>query len=81
MALLPDRCHNGQLIWTYVGPLICFHIVELHAPDRVLRQFGMHQLLPSFCNTNPALHKIDLRGKHDQDWSKIHAKYITMWHS
>ncbi|KAL0540517.1 hypothetical protein IC582_020525 [Cucumis melo] len=81
MTLLPDRCHNGQLIWTYVGPLICFHIVELHAPDRVLRQFGMHQPLPSFCNTNPALHRIDLRGKHDQDWCKIHVEYITKWHS
>ncbi|KAA0066827.1 uncharacterized protein E6C27_scaffold271G001850 [Cucumis melo var. makuwa] len=36
MASLPLRCRSGQAVWTYVGPLICFHLVEKHQPDCVL---------------------------------------------
>ncbi|KAA0058286.1 serine/threonine-protein phosphatase 7 long form-like protein [Cucumis melo var. makuwa] len=36
MASLPLRCRSGQAVWTYVGPLICFHLVEKHQPDRAL---------------------------------------------
>ena len=79
MSLLPDYCHDGQDIWLTVSPLICFHIVEWHQPDRVLRQFGMRQTVPTLCNTLPQLHQIDLRGKHDQNWRQIHAEYISFW--
>uniref|UniRef100_A0A9I9E5K6 Aminotransferase-like plant mobile domain-containing protein n=1 Tax=Cucumis melo TaxID=3656 RepID=A0A9I9E5K6_CUCME len=41
MASLPLRCCSGQAVWTYVGPLICFHLVKKHQPDCVLRQFNM----------------------------------------
>ena len=81
MALLPHQCHNGQATWTYVCPMICFHLVEKHQADRVLRQFHMLQMPPEFCSTDQGLHQIDLRGKHDQDWSRIHAEHIAMWHS
>ena len=67
MALLPDRCHNGQAVWTYMGPTICFYIVEMHLLNRVLRQFNMLQMPPTFSFTDLTLHQIDLRGKHDQD--------------
>jgi len=79
MSMLPDYCHDGQDIWLTVSPLICFHIVEWHQPDRVLRQFGMRQTVPTLCNTLPQLHQIDLRGKHDQNWHQIHAEYISFW--
>ncbi|KAA0046272.1 serine/threonine-protein phosphatase 7 long form-like protein [Cucumis melo var. makuwa] len=36
MTLLHDRCHNGQVVETYVGPMIYFHIVEKHRPNHVL---------------------------------------------
>ncbi|TYK11842.1 serine/threonine-protein phosphatase 7 long form-like protein [Cucumis melo var. makuwa] len=36
MASLPLRCRSGQAVWTYVGPLICFHLVEKHQPDQAL---------------------------------------------
>ena len=52
MALLPHQCHNGQAMWTYVGPMICFHLVEKHQADRVLRQFHMLQMPPEFCSTD-----------------------------
>ncbi|RVW94916.1 Serine/threonine-protein phosphatase 7 long form-like [Vitis vinifera] len=34
---LPDYCTVGKDIWCTILPLICFHIIEWHRPDRVLR--------------------------------------------
>ncbi|TYK31710.1 serine/threonine-protein phosphatase 7 long form-like protein [Cucumis melo var. makuwa] len=59
--------HSDQVVWTYVGPLICFHLVEKHQQDRVLRQFNMFQMPPAISFTYSSLHQIDLRRKHDQD--------------
>ncbi|XP_073318070.1 serine/threonine-protein phosphatase 7 long form homolog [Primulina huaijiensis] len=42
---LPLECKHPTL-WRSVCPLICFHIVEMHRPNRVLRQFGMSQNIP-----------------------------------
>ncbi|KAA0057535.1 uncharacterized protein E6C27_scaffold497G00050 [Cucumis melo var. makuwa] len=81
MASLPVRCQSGQAVWTYVGPLICFHLVEKHQPDRILRQFNMLQTPPAISYTDQRLHQIDLRGKHDQDWRRIHAEHIGVWNS
>ncbi|KAA0036877.1 serine/threonine-protein phosphatase 7 long form-like protein [Cucumis melo var. makuwa] len=61
MAPLPVRCRSGQVVWTYVGPMICFHLVKKHQPDRVLRQFNMSQMPPAISFTDPSLHQIDLR--------------------
>ncbi|TYK02794.1 serine/threonine-protein phosphatase 7 long form-like protein [Cucumis melo var. makuwa] len=36
MTLLPDRRHNGKDVWTYLGPMIIFHIVKWHVLDHVL---------------------------------------------
>nr|XP_023871645.1 leucine-rich repeat extensin-like protein 5 [Quercus suber] len=44
-------------------PLVCFHLIEKHTPDRVVRQFGMIQQIPLSVDTDTILHKIDLRGK------------------
>ncbi|KAA0065878.1 serine/threonine-protein phosphatase 7 long form-like protein [Cucumis melo var. makuwa] len=65
VALLPDQCHSGQVVWTYVDHMVCFHIIEKHQGDRVLRQFGMLQMPPTFSFTDPILHQIDLEGKYD----------------
>lgn len=78
MATLPPYCSNGHDIWRTVSPLICFHIVEWHLPNRVIRQFGMKQLIPEVCNTEPRLHTIDLR---HADWSIHLGHYLVRWHS
>ncbi|KAA0062960.1 serine/threonine-protein phosphatase 7 long form-like protein [Cucumis melo var. makuwa] len=58
---LPHFCTNGHDIWRTISHLICFYISEWHHPDRVLRQFGIQQVVPRGCNTEPLLHDIDLR--------------------
>ena len=60
-------------------PLICIWIIELHQPERVLRQFGMQQGEPRIVDTSVKLHKIDLTGKFERDWMKEHAVYIQQW--
>ncbi|KAJ9146396.1 hypothetical protein P3X46_028667 [Hevea brasiliensis] len=62
---LPDMCIQGRPIWKAVVPLICFHIIEWHQPDRVMRQFGL-------------LHEITLRFS-ESNWAHHHATYINRW--
>ena len=58
-------------------PLVCFHLVEIHTPNRVVRQFGMIQEIPGDVDTDTMLHAIDLRGKVGVDWMR--ALHITHW--
>ena len=58
---LPDICRSGHGIWRSHCPLICSDIVELHLLDRVMRQFGLEQVISDVCDTQPALHEIDKR--------------------
>ncbi|KAH1241654.1 Serine/threonine-protein phosphatase 7 long form [Glycine max] len=68
MAALPPICVVGSVAWFAVVPLICFHVVEWHQPDRVLRQFGLQQPIPG-CPSQPQnLHGITLKGKQDENW-------------
>ena len=60
-------------------PLVCFHLVEIHTPDRVVCQFGMIQEIPSDVDTDIVLHAIDLRGKVSVDWMWKHALHIMHW--
>ncbi|KAH1193593.1 Serine/threonine-protein phosphatase 7 long form [Glycine max] len=36
MSMLPPICLIGSVAWCVVVPLICFHIVEWHQPNKVL---------------------------------------------
>ncbi|KAL2241069.1 UNVERIFIED_CONTAM: Protein MAIN-LIKE 1 [Sesamum indicum] len=66
--------------WNIRCPLINYSLVEMHHPERVLRQFGYVQDIPQ----NPLiserrLHSIDRRGRQDMDWATFHADYIAKW--
>ncbi|RVW25042.1 Serine/threonine-protein phosphatase 7 long form-like [Vitis vinifera] len=76
---LPDYCTAGKDIWCTISPLICFHIIEWHRPDQVLQQFGFRQGIPQPCDNESILHKCDLRGRHDVDWTTRHGDYIRRW--
>ncbi|KAH1209600.1 Serine/threonine-protein phosphatase 7 long form [Glycine max] len=64
-----------------VVPLVCFHVVEWHQPDRVLRQFGLQQPIPG-CPSQPQnLHGITLKGKQDENWFHLLASIISQWNN
>ncbi|XP_021599298.1 serine/threonine-protein phosphatase 7 long form homolog [Manihot esculenta] len=77
---LPEYCRQGREIWRAVVPLICFHIVEWHQPDRVMRQFGMQQHIPAEPQQSAALHDVDLR-KSDTNWAEVHSHWIARWNT
>ena len=77
--LLPDYCLIAPEIWRASVPLICFHIVEWHHADRVLRQFGMQQPIPTAAVDLAACHTIQLRGKQEKDWMYEHRGFIESW--
>ncbi|KAH1260888.1 Protein MAIN-LIKE 1 [Glycine max] len=81
MSALPPICLIGSVAWCTVVPLICFHIVEWHQPDRVLRQFGMQQPIPE-CPSQPLnIHGLTLKGKHDENWFQLLASMISQWNN
>ncbi|KAH1197150.1 Serine/threonine-protein phosphatase 7 long form [Glycine max] len=81
MAALPPICVVGSVAWFAVVPLICFHVVEWHQPDRVLRQFGLQQPIPGFPSQSQNLHGITLKGKQDENWFHLLAPIISQWNN
>ncbi|KAK9998277.1 hypothetical protein SO802_017880 [Lithocarpus litseifolius] len=76
--LLP-WCIAGRAMWTASVPLVCFHLIEKHTPDRVVRQFEMIQEDPHAVNTDMVLHGIDLMRKVRVNWTHRHAEHIREW--
>ncbi|XP_071914096.1 serine/threonine-protein phosphatase 7 long form homolog isoform X1 [Coffea arabica] len=77
---LPDYCKRGERIWRTRVPLIFWHIVEIHCPDRVMRQFGMRQKIPEPVDTNQGgLHQLDLSGYPGRNWAHFHRNWIGYW--
>ncbi|KAH1232461.1 Serine/threonine-protein phosphatase 7 long form [Glycine max] len=81
MAALPPICVVGSVAWFAVVPLICFHVVEWHQPDRVLRQFGLQQPIPGFPSQPQNLHGLTLKGKQDENWFHLLAPIISQWNN
>ncbi|KAK4392749.1 Serine/threonine-protein phosphatase 7 long form [Sesamum angolense] len=70
---------NPQL-WRSICPLIFYAIVEMHHPERVVRQFGMMQNIPDQPDTRDmSLHKITRSNRTGTDWVLQHILYITRW--
>ncbi|XP_020550913.1 serine/threonine-protein phosphatase 7 long form homolog [Sesamum indicum] len=70
---------NPQL-WRSSVPLIFYAIVEMHRPERVVRQFGMRQNVPESTDTRDmSLHQISRKNHAGADWSLQHIQYINRW--
>ena len=76
---LPHICLDGSHVWRAVVPLIFFHIVEWHQPDRVIRQFGLQQAIPDPPRQPEQLHDLTLRGKQSDNWTHLYASVIQIW--
>ncbi|KAH1253721.1 Serine/threonine-protein phosphatase 7 long form [Glycine max] len=81
MSMLPPICLVGSMAWFTVVPLICFHVVEWHHPDRVLRQFGMQQPIPESPSQPWNVHGLTLKGKQDENWFQLLAPFISQWNN
>ncbi|KAG6508462.1 hypothetical protein ZIOFF_033836 [Zingiber officinale] len=81
LELLPSYCTRGRACWRSVTYLICWEIVEAHLPNRVLRQFGMHQPIPipRLLDKHVALHKMTRSGRANTNWIETHQQYIDHW--
>ncbi|KAK9100478.1 hypothetical protein Scep_023908 [Stephania cephalantha] len=49
----------------------------MYHPDRVMRQFGLKQMIPPLQSTNIQLHKIDLRGRRIRIGAREHSVYVS----
>lgn len=76
---LPNYYRARSNIWVTRSPLLCFKVVEWHLPDRFYRQFGFRQDVPMEYITSARLHAIDMRGRRDTDWTKVHGEFMQRW--
>uniref|UniRef100_A0A8I7B5X9 Aminotransferase-like plant mobile domain-containing protein n=1 Tax=Hordeum vulgare subsp. vulgare TaxID=112509 RepID=A0A8I7B5X9_HORVV len=62
--------------------MICFYAVEYHFVDRVARQFGKRQGIPTELTSSviTSLHRYSPRNNQDiSDWAAKHQTWIAMW--
>ncbi|TVU21641.1 hypothetical protein EJB05_31291, partial [Eragrostis curvula] len=76
---LAPICTQDSHLWLTQAPLIFFHMVEVYTPERVMRQFGLHQACPPpLRDTDVELHWCR-RGRVHNDWAEKHTAFVDMW--
>lgn len=78
MQQVPPLCTQAVDLHLAVVPLISYHIVEWHQPDRCLRQFGLDQPIPQ--EPGHTDHHLKMAGRVHEDWSTYHRDFIAYWH-
>ncbi|KAL0436339.1 UNVERIFIED_CONTAM: Serine/threonine-protein phosphatase 7 long form [Sesamum radiatum] len=67
-------------LWRSTCPLIFYAIVEIHHPERVLRQFGMRQNISEMPDSRDmTLHQISRKARTGTDWGVQHILHIRRW--
>ncbi|KAL0294449.1 UNVERIFIED_CONTAM: hypothetical protein Sradi_6887600 [Sesamum radiatum] len=67
-------------LWRSACPLIFYAIVEIHHPERVLRQFGMRQNIPEMPDSRDmTLHQISRKACTGTNWGVQHILHIRRW--
>ena len=79
-AHIPDDALSERLLWITVSPLICFRVLEWHAADCVMHQFGFSQPIPLLPHILEGFHNKDLREiRTTVNWRVKHDGWVTMW--
>ena len=74
LAVLPPYCRHGERIWRAKVPLIFWHIIECHCPDRVMLQFGLIPKVPKPVTNPNKVHQLDLSGYPGRNWAQFHRE-------
>ncbi|RYR51352.1 hypothetical protein Ahy_A06g026368 [Arachis hypogaea] len=77
--LIPLAIRHNLVLWSARVPLISFECIEWHATDRVMRQFGMRQGVPTLEQDLGASHGEVLTGPKNQDWANTHSSWVMQW--
>ncbi|MQL72750.1 hypothetical protein Taro_005083 [Colocasia esculenta] len=77
LQMLPAISRQASHLWLSRVPLISFSIVEMHVPDRILRQFGRVQRIPGPVD---ALDCVTRKGRGHIDWGRYFAHFVQIWH-
>uniref|UniRef100_A0A3Q7IUH8 Aminotransferase-like plant mobile domain-containing protein n=1 Tax=Solanum lycopersicum TaxID=4081 RepID=A0A3Q7IUH8_SOLLC len=75
----PDYCQIERDIWRVRAPIFCWDIVEVHLPDRVMRQFGLKQTIPTPFLFDATHFHHDRRGRRNTNWYLEHAQWLPLW--
>ncbi|KAI8560874.1 hypothetical protein RHMOL_Rhmol04G0289700 [Rhododendron molle] len=78
IASLPPSCRAGRAIWMANVPLLNFPMVQMHMPDRVMRQFGLRQTILAHCNCRQPPHGKNWKAG-QKDYRQDHHAELEMW--
>lgn len=79
-AAIPEHLRIQSGAWRAFVPLICFDIVYVHLPERILRQHGLVQGIPAPCGIESELHLSTRKGQGMKDQSEINGHHIAHWY-
>ncbi|KAI8535436.1 hypothetical protein RHMOL_Rhmol10G0173900 [Rhododendron molle] len=78
LSSLPPSCRAGRAIWMANVPLLNFPMVQMHMPNRVMRQFGHRQTISTHCNCRQPLHGKNWKAG-QKDYRQDHHAELEMW--
>ncbi|XP_019257706.1 PREDICTED: serine/threonine-protein phosphatase 7 long form homolog [Nicotiana attenuata] len=79
IVTLPAYCTFGRHIWRASVPFTCLDIVEHHASERVFRQFGLPQPIPTPPAWHPLHYERDDRSRVDDTFIDWLNAQLAIW--
>ncbi|KAH1039560.1 hypothetical protein J1N35_041303 [Gossypium stocksii] len=76
ISCIPLKVLANREMWHVKVPFIVYAMVKIHESNQVLRQFGYRQRIPPPPRDMNELHKIDMRGKNNEDWVTKHREWL-----